>query len=753
MTRSLARALCSISVSILVVFTLSPIAAPVAFAAPQTTSTSGVVVDAQGTPVARARVRLVASSGREEASSTSDATGRFTLPLPVAGCADCQLEAALAGFITNRVALSTGPARITLDVAPVRESVVVTATRGDAAGIVSSSVTVVDRDTIEGRGTPIVSELLKATPSVTVVRTGGMGNVTSLFVRGGESDYNKVLLDGIPLNEPGGTFNFSNLTTGSIERIEVVRGAMSALFGSDAMSSVIQLFSTRGRAGEKPRVNASFEGGSYDTRRLEGGISGGAGGWDYSVSVGRFDTDNRVANNAFDNTTVAVAAGGNLNAAGTLTLRTVLRLEQQHVGVPGQTAFGRADSDAFFDRDDTVAGVSVQHRVSNRWQQKLGFSVSNSIQVSTNLFDDPPYTPTFEGRSAPFQFFDFTMDTRNELRRYSTSYQSDWYLGSGRGAAGAQVITAAVDIDTQRATLGDTLAATELTAARDNFGVTLQHQITGGRLSTSASARVEHNSSFGNAFVPRGSAAYLLRANAGTVGDTTVRASAGLGIKEPTILETFSQNFYFLGNPDLLPERSKSFDAGIEQRLFRQRAKVELTWFDGRYRNQISTRTIDPMTFQGQYFNIGRTRARGTELVVEAQPVDGLRITAGHTFLASKIVESTSPTSAVFRVGAWTFRRPRHSGFLNVALTHGRVALDLSGVFSGRRVDSDFASLQPPIEESNLPAVWTLGLRGRVTKGLEAFLRVENLSNADYMDPLGYQTWQRTAHAGLRLGF
>ena len=715
---------------------------------------AGIVVDPQGTPLVLARVRLISSDGAEVATAVTDRQGRFTLVPNGAECVACRVEAALPGFVAGSVPAASAALEVRLAMAPVREAIVVTPTRGETpASLVGSSVTVLTADDIDRRGAPVVSELLKATPSVTVVRTGGVGNVTSLFVRGGESDYNKVLLDGIPLNEPGGSFNFGNLTTDNVERIEVVRGAMSALFGSDAMSSVIQLFTRRARSGSAPRASATIEGGSYATARMQAGVSANLGRWDLSASAGRLGTDNRVPNNRFDNTTVSVTAGGPLGRGDAVTLRSVLRLERQRVGVPGQTAFGRPDSDALFDRNDTVVGLSVDHHASARWRQRAGFSVSRSTQISTNRFEDAPYTPTFEDRSAPFMFFDFLLDTTNTISRYSTNYQGDLTIGGGHGSSRPQVLTVAVDVEAQRAELADTLAGTSLPAARDNVGVALQHQMHAARLSTTAGVRVEHNASFGTAVVPRASLVYLVHSGTGHAGDTSLRASAGLGVKEPTILETFSQNRFFLGNPDLAPERSTTFDVGIEQRLFRQHAKVELTWFDGRYRNQISTRTIDPVTFSGQYFNIGRTRARGTELTVEVSPVSGVRVRAGHTFLDSVIVESTSPSSAVFREGAWTFRRPRHSGFLDLSVSRGRAALDLSGVFSGRRVDSDFASLNPPILESNPPALWTLGVRLRVTRQTEGYLRIENLSNATYMDPLGYEAWQRSLHAGLRLTF
>jgi vitamin B12 transporter len=151
---------------------------------------------------------------------------------------------------------------------------------------------------------------LMATPGSMLVRNGGPGAVTSLFVRGGESDYNKVLLDGVPLNEPGGTFYLTNLTTENLERVEIVRGAYSSLFGSDAMASVIQLFTKRGdRAARRPTLSAQIDGGTYQTFHEHASVSGATERFDYSFGAARFDSDNRVPNCALGNTTLSANVG------------------------------------------------------------------------------------------------------------------------------------------------------------------------------------------------------------------------------------------------------------------------------------------------------------------------------------------------------------------------------------------------------------------------------------------------------------
>jgi vitamin B12 transporter len=194
-------------------------------------------------------------------------------------------------------------------------------------------------------------------------------------------------------------------------------------------------------------------------------------------------------------------------------------------------------------------------------------------------------------------------------------------------------------------------------------------------------------------------------------------------------------------------------DVGIEQRLLDDRVRLEGVWFDNRYRNQISTRTTNPATFEAQYFNIGRTHARGLEFVADVVPARDWHARAGYTFLDSEIVESTSAFSPVFAEGQWAFRRPRHSGFVDVGWTGARADVSIFGLIVGRRVDSDFGTFDPGFMELPRYSVWTIAGSYRVQAPIELFARIENLTNADYMEPVGYLTWGRTAHAGIRLRF
>ena len=712
---------------------------------------AGVIVDQSGQLLPRAFVRVVDGEGRETASAFSDERGTFDLPAPTSGC---RVEGSLIGFTTASIPCDPAAAvRLVLSVAPVQENVVVSVTRTEAiANQVGASVTTFTAEDIARRREPLLGDLLRSAPGVMVVRAGAPGGVTSLFVRGGESNYNKVLLDGIPLNEPGGTFYFDNLTTENFERVEIVRGAQSALFGSDAMSSVVQMFTKRASAEASPSGTATFEGGSFDTYRAGGAASGRSGRVDYSVGAAYLSTANNVPNDDFENTTLSGNVGAALNAA--TSLRFVGRAELGKNGAPGPTAFGRPDLDAYGRRHDLVGGVSFDQQITPTIHQLAIYSLAASDQQSTNLKADPDYTPSYQGHVAPFAYSDFLYDSRTNLHRHHLGYQADIRLAND-ATHGSQLLTALADWDGERATLEDRLAGTTSPQSRDNAGAALQHQATWRRVSLTLGGRFEHNASFGNAFVPRGSVAFVARAASeqSEFGATTFHAAAGRGIKEPTLLQSFSPSPFFRGNPDLKPERSRSFEVGVDQRLAADHARIAFTWFDNDYRDLIALETTNFETFEAQYFNIGHSRARGAEISFEVVPVQALRARVGYTYLDSEVIDSTSPSNSLLQAGQPLLRRPKNSGFVDLGWTQGRFAAAITGVVIGEYLDSDFSSLQPPLVENPGYTTWDLRLSYRFLLKLTGLLSIDNLANADYMEPLGYPALGRAVRAGVRVSF
>ncbi|MCI0403737.1 MAG: TonB-dependent receptor [Acidobacteria bacterium] len=717
------------------------------------TGISGVVLDPRRNALPRATVRLLDASGAEVARALTDSQGRFRFEHPCD--ATCTLSAELVGFRTTKASVTHGAdTELVLPLAPVYEQVVVTATRTEVpTAQLGAGTSVVPREEIEDRQTLPAADLLRPLPAAIVTRTGGLGAITTLFVRGGESDHNKVLLDGIPLNEPGGFFDFSNFTVENLDRIEVVRGPQSALFGSDAMASVVQLFTVRGRSEtRRPRFSLSAEGGNNDTWRARAGLSGQLDWFDYSLAWGRLSTDNREPNSAFHDTSLSANLGVALGEK--TSLRAIFRGEFGRAGTPGQTAFGRPDSDSFFRRRDAFATLSLRNQTASFWEQHLRYSFAQSRQVSRDLFEDPPFVPAFDGSVAPFAFFDFPFDFLNLARRHQVSYQSDFRAGAAGRRSGLHFVTFAFEWDREDGSFGDRLfGGVPVEAGRDNLGWVVQHQAVWNRLTLTNGVRVEDNDSFGTAVVPRSSAAYLVRLGGESLGSTKLKLNFGLGIKEPSLFESFSGGPFVVGNPGLAPERVRSFDAGIEQRFWRDRGKLEVNWFDNRFRDLIAFQVISFVPFTGSFFNIGGSKAKGTEVVLELAPGWGLRGLASYTWLDSQVTRSANPFSPVFQEGRPLLRRPRHSGSLRLFWDWRRLNITSTTVYVGRRADSDFSALEPPLVESESYVKWDLGWTYRSSYRVSYFGVVENLLNRDYMEALGFPALKLTFRAGARVDF
>jgi outer membrane cobalamin receptor len=715
---------------------------------------SGTVVDNTRAVLSRATVRLLDKTGNEVGKELSDSNGRFQFGRVAPG--SYQVEAFLTGFRPKVAPADAGSElQLVLEVAPVREYVTVTADRTETPTSFSGiTTTVLDQHAIGDRQQILASSVLQSAPGVMVARSGGLGTVTSVFVRGGESNYNKILLDGIPLNEPGGTFEFANLGEDDFDRIEIVRGPQSALFGSDAMASTIQLFNHRGNAEDvRPRMSLGFEAGKFETLRGRADISGGYRRFDYAFGWSRIETDNHEPNNAFHNSTLAGNFGLALGKG--MTARLILRGDFGRVGTPGATAFERPDSDAFFRKADGYAGFALQNRTSSRWNQKLTYTFARTRQVSRDQFIDAPYTPTFEGHTAPFQFSDSLFDFLNDAKREHVGYQSDVTLGGLGRISGQHVVTLAFDWDGEHAFIDDRLNSPTLPTRpeRNNFGGTFQDQVMWGRLTLTNGFRVEDNGSFGATVVPRTSASFLIRQHGDLFGATRLKFNFGLGIKEPTFAQSFSPSSSFAGNPDLRPERSRSFDYGIEQRFGGDRLKLELNGFNNLYREIIAFRTTSLAPFRGTFFNLAQSRADGAEIIVEAAPRKGVHLGGNYTFLQGVIERSSRPTSPVFRQGQELFRRPKHSGSLFAAWDRRQFTVTSNVIFVGRRVDSDFSSLVPPIISDPSYTKWDIGWNYRSSHRITYFGIFENVLNQRYMEALGFPALRASYRAGARLDF
>ncbi len=713
----------------------------------------GTVLDPDGADVPGASVRLLGAQSGEIAHTVTGERGQFQFD--GVGSGNYTVKVSLAGFgETTATARAGENIHIVLPLAPVHERVVVTATRTAAAtSQLGASTSVITRKQIVDEDTPLVSDLLQSLPGITVVRNGAPGGVTSVFVRGGDSDYNKVLLDGIPLNLAGGAFDFSTLTTNNLDRVEVVRSAESALFGSDAMTSVIQLFTRRGSAENKrPHFSFSGEGGKNSTWNGHGSVTGGDGPFDYTLEGGKFSTDNQEPNDFFHVTTLSANLG--LKVGHATTLRAIMMGSFGLAGTPGQTAFGPPITDASYRQRTGYGAFSIHNQTTSSWDQQLTYTFSKSRQVSLDLGQNPPFTPSFEGRTAAYPYYDYATNYLDDEWRDHVSYQSNWEGSPFGGKFGQHVDTFAFDWDGEHGFLVDRFGQDPATRARrNNFGYTFQDQTLWGRLSLGNGVRIDDNGSFGTVIVPRSSLAYQVRSGGGVLGATTLKFNFGLGVKEPSFLESYANSPYFVGNPNLAPERTRTLDYGIEQRFWEGRGRLELDGFDNLFRDQIAFETTNFQTFSGTYFNIGRASAKGAEVTLEVAPAKGLRAIGSYTYLDSKVIESGNPYSPALEAGRWLLRRPRHSGSLQVLWSWRRMTVTSTTVFVGRRQDSDFIGLEPPLIWNNGYTDSDLSWSYRSFGHMTYYGLVGNLFNQKYMEVLGYPALKQTYRAGIRLEF
>jgi vitamin B12 transporter len=718
------------------VFTL----ALAASARAQTGELSGTVRTAEGTPLPQIRLLVHGPDGLRRVTTGSE--GRYRLAPLAAG--DYTLEADVSGFqVGPRAAVSVGagPARLdlTLAPAPVREQVTVSAARGEAAAsTVGVTTTVIDRERIADRESALLLPLLSEVPGLATSRAGGPGHQGSTFVRGGESRYARVLVDGVPVNEPGGAYDFGFAVPLEVERIEVVRGAASSLYGTDALAGVIEIVTQKARAGSSPLLRLEAEGGSFDWRRGQAGTAGTAGRWDWNAGLQRLTTDNEGPNARFEDTAAAATLGVALGDATSLRLNG--RGRDGRAGTPGQTAFGRPDLEELLERSDLTLGATLRHS-AGRLLHELRIGYARSNQVTFDPADSGDFTARFGGASAPFSISDFVdpLGFQNDVDRLSASYRAETQLGT------RHLLTSGVDVERESGALGER-AEDLLRPERTNVGVYVQDRmLVGERLNLTLGARLEHNGSFGTHAVPRVAVSWRLRGGADA---TLLHASAGTGIKEPDFFQSFGTSFFALGNPDLKPERSRTFDLGLEQRLLDSRLRLGLTAFHNEYLDQVAFTTIDFDTFQGTYVNLAKTRARGLEAEVEAAPTALLRLRAQYTFTDGEILVSPSSFDPIYAVGESLLRRPRHRGGVTLQVGDRRAALGATVLAVGRRADSDFVGLGLTGNEgyTRVDARARLRVRG----GLEAFLVAENLFDREYQEALGYPALGRAVRGGLR---
>lgn len=644
-----------------------------------------------------------------------------------------------------QLATGTATAQEAQDTTRLQE-LVVTATRlPTPPDEVVSSVTTISGEELRARGVHFVQDALREVPGVTVVQGGSYGGVSSLFLRGGESDYVKVLVDGVPVNQAGGAYDWASLTTDNIDRVEVLRGPASVIYGSDAVSGVVQIFTRRGLGGFS--AEAGGETGSFGTLNGQAGILGGAPGLSYSAHASRLSTDGIYAfNNDFDNTVLSGSVRGLPDARTDATVS--VRYSDNRYHFPTDFAGVPADSNQANTGQALSLGADAGRRLGNRSELRVTAGGSRSDAG----FDDRPDHP---GDTLGFGFASHRQsraDRGNLDARINgvlsptltvtvgsqVEHESERQSGETTSNFGSIVTTPDTPFDRERTTVGGyTQGVMDLAS-----GVALN-----------LNARVDHNSAFGTFFTYRAGAAYRLGPQ------TRVRASVGRAFKAPTFCEQFCEAPFVVGDSTLRPERSASWEAGIEQGLAGGTVSAWATYFDQRFRDMV---VYDGGVAPGAptYRNGAAARSYGVETGLRTSLGRGITATASYTYLRSKASDDGGLPTASFASGDRLIRRPAHSASLAArGRLFNRASLGGSVSYVGKRDDVDFN--QFPSARVELPAYTLVDVAVAIDflaqrygrPGLSAVVRVENLFNEDYDQVVGFPGRPRGVFGGVKVGF
>lgn len=619
-------------------------------------------------------------------------------------------------------------------------AVVVTATRTPVARSRSPvAVSVITGDDLRAQGIVRVADALRQLPGVAVAQSGAFGATTTLFMRGGERDYVKVLVDGVPLNDAGGDFDFASLTTDNVERIEVQRGPGSVVYGSDAVSGVVQIFTRRGSG--RPRAVLDARGGSFGTREGSLDLAGGTAAAGYSLGAASRRTSGILAfNNGYRNDALSGLLRLEPSRATDVQLSTRYNASTYHF--PTDFSGAVTDSNQFTRERRLTTGLEAGYRLAAPLETRLLLADTRSARLSDNA-------PDSRGDSADFY-------SRDEADRYRRS--ADLRLNAYLSAA--SVVTLG----------GSYEAAGETSRGASAFGTrplrpTTFHErrinragyaqvVTRAfeRATLTLGGRYDANGSFG--VFRTGRAAVSLALPVGL----RARVAVGNAFKEPAFGEVFSTAFS-VGNRGLRPERTRSYEGALERAFGGDALTIAGTYFSQRFDDLVQFRPADPTEVAPlpNYFNVAAAKAAGVEVELRTRSVAGLSAVAQYSYVATRVLEAGFGASGTFAAGDPLLRRPTRTASTTLtfaAARRGSLAATASHV--GSRSDRDFTRF--PARAVTLPAYTTLDLGAALDVPLPSrapsvalTARVENAFGRRYQSVYGYDAPRLVVLIGARL--
>ena len=716
------------------------------------------IIDPRSDAVPGAQVYLVASTNQSLVkSATSSAEGEVVFDdIPSGSFSLKVLAPGYAPQITPIPETHEQQITIHLQLAAATELVVVTATKTPvSAEETATSVSTLEQQQLESMQSAAESDALRFLSGAIVSDAGQRGGLSSLFVRGGDSVYNKVIIDGVPVTEPGGTFDFGTVPLAEADRIEFLRGAQSTLYGSDAMTSVVQVFTRTGTT-STPELRFGADGGNFNAAHGYASLSGARGIWDYNFFADQFNSQGLGVNNDYSNSLQGANAGVRLSHGALFRVR--LRHSNNRSGIPGEWNFNGApllspDIDARARQNNLLAGAELTIAAPSHWQHRFQGFEYNHRTLNEDTVPDRGCDP------ATFNFTDCFFDDLEHVNRAGFIYQADFTPRTwAQTTVGYQFEDENGDFNSQFLTtdaFGNPIIGLSLThGLRLNHDLFVQQRVTRGRYSVVGGLRYVHNPSFGDRAVPRIAATFLLFRGNEWLSGTRLRFSYADGIKEPTFEESFgiTGTFPTNPNPNLKAEENHAFEAGFEQALLHNRYSFSALYFNNQFHNQIEFESIPP-TFVGEYVNVNRSMAHGAEVELRGRLRSHLQGNISYNYTSTQILEAPLCTPANFcspllAAGSPLLRRPKHSAALLLTYSSSRWGANLGGSFVGRRPDSDFLGLGIDHAAGYVRA--DLGGWYAIHPRLTAYVNVENALDRRYNEVVGYPALPINFRGGLR---
>lgn len=586
----------------------------------------------------------------------------------------------------------------------------------------AASVTVVTSGEIDAQQRRTAVDVLKSVPGINVVQTNGPGGTTSLFTRGTNSNHTKVLIDGVDVSDSSSasrTFDFGQLLAMDIDRVEVLRGPQSGLYGADALGGVIVVYTKKGEKGP-PVIEGLVEGGSFGTFNQAAAARGGVGAFTYSLNASHMyvgatpvtpidllPPGQQRNDNKYENWSYSARFGVDISPNVTLNL----------VG-----RYGLSDLAFTGDHYDTGLGVSVPDatRSTQHTEQYSGRAeaVIRSFGDRMRSYIGVNYLDTSR---------DYTSPTDGPSWYEGDRVKYDWR--SEISFAPGTILTVGADHQEER------MRVVGLSASESNTGVFGQLQIEPIRnLFLTANARLDDNENFGQATTWRISPAYLIEATG-----TKLKANVGTAFKAPSLDQRFHDYpaFWYFANPDLKPEESTGYDVGFEQSVFGGRAQFGAVYFHNDITNLIQSAYLPDFT--STTINIGNAKTEGVEAFIAADITRNLRIRFDYTHTKA-INEDT---------GAELQRRPKDKFSVSAGWRPIKpLLLTGSVLYVGPTADVDRATYA----NVTLPGYTTVNIAAEyeINSHVTAFGRIDNLFDKQYQNPSGYEQTGIGAYAGLK---